>query len=355
MLTHSQPWQSGPAELIRYALIHLHRESDFDRRIAFLLLDVGVETLFKTYLLLPDEVTGTTTRYPDRKAAAEGNFHGLVRGVKSASGPTLAAFDLAQVQYYHDLRNKLYHQGNGITVPAEEAKGYARLATGLLKALLDVDLTDELRRPETEARLIEEQKAQAEKQEQEVRTQKEAIEAARNTVGVVAAEAVERIFPALALRSFERRFQEIVYECRQKYRVGEDCDFDGLVSALLNSYPGRQTITSQKISDDLTETRLNVIVAHLSEDKSVNIPNPGWAGLYKLSGMYPEVSNQPDFIYGEPGEIVGATYPDHAQIIEAGREWESDLNAISTTIREWLERPHQDHRKDLSTKLNNED
>jgi len=38
MATHNQPWQSGPAGLIRYALIHLHRESDFDHRIAFLLL-----------------------------------------------------------------------------------------------------------------------------------------------------------------------------------------------------------------------------------------------------------------------------------------------------------------------------
>ena len=345
MATHNQPWQSGPAGLIRYALIHLHRESDFDHRIAFLLLDIGVETLFKTYLLLPDEVTGTTTRYSDRKAAVEGNFHDLVRGVKNASGSTLAAFNLVQIHFYHDLRNKLYHEGNGITVPAEHVKGYAGLATGLLKALLDVDLTDELQRPETEARLIAEQKAQAEKQEQEMRTQKEAIEAARDRLGVLAAEAAERILPALALRNFERKFQEIVYECRQKYRVGEDCDFDGLISALLSSYPGRQTITSEKISDDLTETRLNVIVAHLSEDGSVNMGNPNWAGLYRLSGMYPEVSSQPELIEGEQREIVGAIYPEHTQIIEAGRQWESDLDTISTAIREWLERPHQNHRK----------
>jgi hypothetical protein len=345
MTTHNQPWQSGPAELIRYALIHLYRESDFDRRIAFLLLDVGVETLFKTYLLLPEEVTGTTTRYPDRKAAAEGNFHGLVRGVKNASGSALASFNLAQVQYYHDLRNKLYHQGNGITVPAEEAKGYAQLATGLLKALLDVDLTDELQRPETEARLIAEQKAQAEKQEQEIRTQREAIEAARDRLGVLAAEAVERILPALALRSFERRFQEIVYECGQKQRFGEDCDFDGLISALLSSYLGGRPIALEHISDDLTEFRLGVVVAHLSEVGAVNMENPNWAGLYRLSEMYPEVSSQPTFIEGEQREIVEAIYPEHTQIVEAGRQWVSELEAISTAIREWLDRPHQNNEK----------
>ena len=115
------PWQSGPTELIYYAINHLHRTSEFDQRIAFLLLDIGIETLFKTFLQLPDEVSGTNLSYTERKKASEGSFHELVRGIQKAAGSRLDDIDLTHIQFYHDLRNKLYHQGNGITIPTEKA------------------------------------------------------------------------------------------------------------------------------------------------------------------------------------------------------------------------------------------
>lgn len=144
------PWQNGPKELIEYALQHLHKETDFDQRIAFLLLDVGVETLFKTFLTLPDGVTGAQTSFHKRNEASKGSFHELVSGVEAAAPSRLQGCNLHHVQFYHDLRNKLYHQGNGITVPTKNAKGYAELAVRLLKALLDVDLTEVLQKPELE-------------------------------------------------------------------------------------------------------------------------------------------------------------------------------------------------------------
>ena len=98
------PWQSGPTELIRYALEHLHRPSDLSQRIAFLLLDVGVETLFKTFLELPEEVTGAKLSYSKRREAVEGNFHQLLRGVKDAAGDRLLGIELTHVQFYHNLR-----------------------------------------------------------------------------------------------------------------------------------------------------------------------------------------------------------------------------------------------------------
>ena len=49
------PWQSGPTELIAHALEHLHRRSEFDLRMAYLLLDIGVELLLRTFLTLPEE------------------------------------------------------------------------------------------------------------------------------------------------------------------------------------------------------------------------------------------------------------------------------------------------------------
>ena len=53
------PWQRPPTEQILGALQLLRRNNDVSRRQAFLLLDQGVETLFKTYLSLPASVTHT--------------------------------------------------------------------------------------------------------------------------------------------------------------------------------------------------------------------------------------------------------------------------------------------------------
>ena len=142
------PWQSGPTELIRYALSHLQGQSAGDQRIAFLLLDVAVETTLKTYLQLDEDVTGSKVSFAKRREACEGTFHDLVRGIKETAGERLKGIDLSHVRYYHDLRNRLYHEGNGITVPSDKAKGYARLAVDILLALLNVDLRPELDRPE---------------------------------------------------------------------------------------------------------------------------------------------------------------------------------------------------------------
>lgn len=149
------PWQSGPTELINHALDHLHKGTDFDHRIAFLLLDLGVETLFKTFLMLPDRVTGTEVGFQDRKKAAEGNFHQVVCGVQTAAGECLEQIDLGYVEYFHGIRNTLYHQGDGISVPPEKTQGYAELAVDLLNALIHVDLTSTLLQPQLEKEFIE--------------------------------------------------------------------------------------------------------------------------------------------------------------------------------------------------------
>jgi hypothetical protein len=140
------PWQVGPTELIEFALERMHKGSDFDRRLAFLILDVGVETLFKTYLTLPESVTQFQIKRSDRYEAVDGNFHDLIRGVKNASPKKASAFNFAYIEHYHNLRNTLYHQGNQVTaVPMHQLEGYARLAVGLLKEYLDVDLSENLK------------------------------------------------------------------------------------------------------------------------------------------------------------------------------------------------------------------
>lgn len=140
----THPWQNGPAEIISYALelIHDKHNKEFNNRIAFLLLDIGVETLFKTFLTLPEDVTHADTEYRERRKAANGTFHDLVVGIKAAAPSRLKDDILSHIEFYHDLRNKLYHQGNGITIPVQNVLGYAKDATYLLKSLIGVDLTE---------------------------------------------------------------------------------------------------------------------------------------------------------------------------------------------------------------------
>ena len=145
------PWQVGPTELIEFALKRMHQGGDFDRRLAFLILDVGVETLFKTFLVLPDSVTGVKTGFSARSNAVQGGFHVLVQGVREALPDRAAKFDLAHAEYYHDIRNTLYHQGNTVaTVRDDQLRGYAELAVSLLHEYLGIDLWPELILPELE-------------------------------------------------------------------------------------------------------------------------------------------------------------------------------------------------------------
>jgi hypothetical protein len=146
MANTQHPWQVGPTELIEFALERMHKGSDFDRRLAFLVLDVGVETLIKTVLILPDSVTGAQTSFSARnKAAQENSFHSIVQALKDALPGKANQTDFSHIQYYHGIRNTLYHQGDTVvTVPISQLEGYAKLAVKSLKLYLDVDLSQNL-------------------------------------------------------------------------------------------------------------------------------------------------------------------------------------------------------------------
>lgn len=139
----AHPWQSGPAELIAHAIEHHHKGTESDNRIAFLLFDVGVETLFKTYLTLPDGVVQSQIKRSERLQAAEGNFHELLRAVQNSAPKKASEFNFDHLEYFHELRNTLYHHGNRVTtVPTNHLEEYAGVAVKLLKEYLDIEVND---------------------------------------------------------------------------------------------------------------------------------------------------------------------------------------------------------------------
>jgi hypothetical protein len=149
MTKTQHPWQTGPTELIEFALDRMNKGSDFDRRLAFLILDVGVETLFKTFLTLPESVTQYQIKRGERLEASQGNFHDLLRGIQESTPKKAFKFNFAHIEHYHNLRNTLYHQGDTVaTVRDDQLRGYATLAVDLLREYLDVDLSANLNPPE---------------------------------------------------------------------------------------------------------------------------------------------------------------------------------------------------------------
>jgi len=327
------PWQNGPTELIRYAIEHLHKEMEFDQRISFLLLDIGVETLFKTFLTLPEDVTGAKIKFPDRKRAAEGSFHDLVKGMEAAAPSKLKEFNLAHIQFYHDLRNKLYHQGNGITIPTEKAKGYAELAVRLLEVLLDVNLTHLLREPETKARLQEKQ----EKLEQELNQQIITIHKELDHLRVEVRLAIERIEPRLLLPSFEKQLSACYeFEGHKRDKIFMKA-IDAVVSEqALKDYllpEGIQRLLIESWSIDVTFLYFHIISRDLPEAMD-------WERHYALAKMFPDYAQQPVIKEIDEDGPLTEIIPTTSEVIEEGKRLLSQLRKIGERIQHWVSEGH---------------
>src|SRR5208283_193867 len=88
----------------------------------------------KTYLGLPKRITGLQISRKDFADIAE-SFPGLLDALEKHCNDKLAGIDLGEIEWYHRLRNQLYHQGNGLTVERDKVEVYAELANVLFKNL----------------------------------------------------------------------------------------------------------------------------------------------------------------------------------------------------------------------------
>ena len=129
------PWTEGPRELLQHAADHLRLGGDFDRRIAMISVDNAVELAVKTYLGLPERVRGA--KGPGRKDLEEASesFPALLNLLDQHAGSRLSGIDLGDVEWYHRLRNQLYHSGNGITVERAKVEAYLQITLSLFENL----------------------------------------------------------------------------------------------------------------------------------------------------------------------------------------------------------------------------
>ena len=146
--TSHLPWASGPGEILRHGLSLLKRDTDTNRRLAMISIDNSVELMIKTFLGLPKRITGLEIPRKEYRDMAE-SFPSLLDGLEKYAPDKLDGIDLGTIEWYHRLRNELYHQGNGLTVEKDKVEIYSELANLLFKNLFGEELVPHAS-PETE-------------------------------------------------------------------------------------------------------------------------------------------------------------------------------------------------------------
>jgi uncharacterized protein YutE (UPF0331/DUF86 family) len=130
-----KPWTSGPRELLEHAIDHFEKGSAFDYRIAFISIDNSVELMIKTYLGLPKRIRkldGPTRR---KLSEASNSFPELLDLLDEFGSDKLEGIELGDIEWYHRIRNTLYHDGNGVTVDKEKVDSYLQISIILFNSL----------------------------------------------------------------------------------------------------------------------------------------------------------------------------------------------------------------------------
>ena len=125
----NKPWTDGLRELLQHAVDHISLEGGFDRRIAMISVDNAVELMIKTHLGLPRRARGGSG--PSRKELEEASesFPALLDLLDKYDSDKITGLGLDDIEWFHRIRNHLYHSGNGITVEASKVETYLQLAS----------------------------------------------------------------------------------------------------------------------------------------------------------------------------------------------------------------------------------
>jgi hypothetical protein len=137
-----KPWISGPRELLVHGIQHIDLNTGFDYRIAMISIDNSVELMIKTHLGLPKRISKIEGITRKKYEEITSTFPNLLDGIEEFSGDKLNGIDLGDIEWFHRLRNQLYHDGNGITVEKEKVEAYAEIAKILFGNLFGIEIEE---------------------------------------------------------------------------------------------------------------------------------------------------------------------------------------------------------------------
>jgi hypothetical protein len=132
------PWASGPREILDHALELLREPTDRNKRLAFILTDQAVELALGVYLGAPSRATGL--KFSRRELdEAKASYPALLKRCEASIPQLFFTADPAHLEWFHKLRNSVYHDGNGITVEDKQAHAFAQIAARLITQLFGED------------------------------------------------------------------------------------------------------------------------------------------------------------------------------------------------------------------------
>lgn len=136
-----KPWTTWLEELLIHGLEHLEKKTDFDKRMALICIDNSVEIMLKTFLELPEKSNGIKGLSKKDKEEISRSFPSLLEGFEKFAEDKLDGIALDEIEFFHGLRNQLYHGGNGLTVDTRHVETYGAMAKLLLYNLFKIKVT----------------------------------------------------------------------------------------------------------------------------------------------------------------------------------------------------------------------
>lgn len=139
------PWAHGPAELFRHADEHLVADGDTDRRLAMIGFDNAIEVCVDTFVGLHPRNRGGYEIPREAREVALRNYHTKLAFLETYAAERALSLDdvpIDAVVWYHQLRNELYHSGNGMTPERQHVIGIRNAARGVFRALFNCDVAE---------------------------------------------------------------------------------------------------------------------------------------------------------------------------------------------------------------------
>ena len=131
------PWLNGCYELLEHGISHYLNDTEFDRRIAMITIDNAIELAIKTYI--SKNLRALNIKRKDFDNIKQ-DFSKLLNLLSKIASNKINEQELSSLEFNHELRNKLYHEGLGISVNREIVKKYAEEVISLISSLYDIDL-----------------------------------------------------------------------------------------------------------------------------------------------------------------------------------------------------------------------
>jgi len=140
-MSNLKPWAYGPFELIVHAEEHRKGGSDFDKRIALIGFDNSIEASITTFLQLhPLQRQGI--QYPKQQTEKWlANYHTKLDFFEDFILTLNETVEITrdEIIWYHQLRNELYHSGNGMVPEERSINGIRQAALWVFSKLFNVD------------------------------------------------------------------------------------------------------------------------------------------------------------------------------------------------------------------------